>query len=66
LATAADFSGVSGIPGDVSERDLHEAARKVNNYISDAEKTRDGDNMVTPTGDDLDPAIISNAFKLLN
>jgi integrase len=28
----------------VSERDLHEAARKVSGYISEAEKSREGDN----------------------
>lgn len=28
----------------VSERDLHEAARRLSNYISDAENQADGDN----------------------
>ena len=31
----------------VSERDLHDAARRLNNYIEDAEKKRDGDTIVT-------------------
>jgi hypothetical protein len=37
----------------VSERDLHDAARKLNDYISEAEKTRDGDSLVTGASNSL-------------
>jgi integrase len=50
----------------VSERDLHEAARKVNSYISEAEKKRDGDNMVTIAENDPEAAAAPNSSKLLN
>jgi hypothetical protein len=31
----------------VSERDLHDAARRLSNYIANSENNRDGDNAVT-------------------
>lgn len=50
----------------VSERDLHDAARKVSSYIAEADKARSGDNTVTVSRNSPDTRIPSKASKLLN
>jgi integrase len=50
----------------VSERDLHEAARTVNSYISESDKARDGDNVVTVAPKGLNTVSGKNASNLLN
>jgi hypothetical protein len=50
----------------VSERDLHDAARRLNNYVTEAEKKHDGDSVVTvgPSGASLSNGEVER--KLLN
>jgi integrase len=50
----------------VSERDLHDAARKLDNYIAESEKSRDGDSVVTGGQITGTEAGIETASKLLN
>ncbi len=50
----------------VSERDLHEAARRLDNYVADSEKSRDGDNVVTIPPDSAFASKPSESRKLLN
>jgi hypothetical protein len=50
----------------VSERDLHEAARRVSSYIEQAEKSRDGDNVVTVGLNSPDSPTSRIPAKLLN
>jgi len=50
----------------VSERELHEAARKVSTFISEAEKLHDGDKTGTMGQNGPNPASRRNVPKLLN
>jgi hypothetical protein len=49
----------------VSERDLHEAANRLDNYVSESEKKRDGDNVVT-LGEKPSRTPETEPLKLLN
>lgn len=50
----------------VSERDLHEAARRLNDYITESDKKSSSDNVVTMGLDSQDTCATSKASKLLN
>ena len=50
----------------VSERDLHDAARRLNEYVNDAEKKRDGDSAVTMTPSGHSAEDWKTNSKLLN
>ena len=50
----------------VSERDLHDAARRLNSYVTEAEKIDDGDNAVTVTPTDPNSALGDRGSKRLN
>jgi hypothetical protein len=50
----------------VSERDLHDAARRLNAYVTDAEKRDDGDNVVTVAQIEGNRAVDDGALKRLN
>jgi integrase len=50
----------------VSERDLHDAARKLDDYVSASEKSRDGDNVVTIGTDATISTTGPSKVKLLN
>jgi hypothetical protein len=50
----------------VSERDLHDAARRLNSYVAEAEKTPDGDNVVTVAQDSANLTTGGRAAKRLN
>jgi integrase len=50
----------------VSERDLHDAARRLNAYVAEAEKIRDGDNVVTVAQNTATLSAGHRAAKLLN
>jgi integrase len=50
----------------VSERALHEAARRLNAYVADAEKLRDGDTTVTVAQNLANNPARNRASKLLN
>jgi integrase len=50
----------------VSERDLHDAARRLENYVAESEKKRDGDNVVTIDQNTLSAPKPRSESKLLN
>ena len=50
----------------VSGRDLHDAARSLNNYINESEKTADGDSVVTMDQNGSLSRVADNTSKLLN
>jgi hypothetical protein len=50
----------------VSERDLHEAAHRLSNYIADADKKSNGDNPVTVGPNSPGTSTTSETSKLLN
>jgi hypothetical protein len=50
----------------VSERDLHDAAQRLNKYITETEKVRDGDNIVTIALKPASEPRNRKASKLLN
>jgi integrase len=50
----------------VSERDLHDAARRLDNYVAESEKKRDSDNVVTIDQNALSPHKPKSGSKLLN
>jgi integrase len=50
----------------VSERDLHDAARRLSNYIADAENQADGDNVVTMARESSKSLRSENTSKILN
>jgi len=50
----------------VSERDLHDAARRLNNYIAESDKKANGDIMVTAAKDGPKESVFEKALKLLN